>query len=242
MLHIVPTPIWNLKDITLRALEHLNSAKHIISEDTRTTKTLFSKLEINYTDKQFYSLTSFIGSSKIDNLMSIIKDNEVCLVSDAGTPGLSDPGKDLIRQCRQHWQKFEILPWANALVPAVVAAWFDTSEFIYLGFLPKKKWRQSSLKAICESNMPSFFYESVHRIEKTLGELKEIGWSEVIILLAREISKLFEQYTCESIETTLQLIKEWKVPMKWEFVIWYSKIKKQRVKFDQYASEDDDWE
>lgn len=128
MLYLIPTPIGNLEDITLRALRLLRELPVLICEDTRTTKSLLSKLDINYSGKQFVSLTSFTGQSKLDHYIELIRDQDVGLVSDAGTPGLSDPGNIMIKLCHEHQLTYSILPGANALTPAVVGAAFPTVQ------------------------------------------------------------------------------------------------------------------
>ena len=147
-----------------------------------------------------------------------MKENDIWVVSEAGTPWLSDPGKELIRICWEQNISFEILPGANALVPAVVSACFDTSKFVYLGFLPQKKWRQTAIKKIIGSEYPVFIYESVHRIEKTLSQLQE-NWFNWTIFIAREISKMFEQKICWRVEEIQEKIKNWELKLKWEFVM-----------------------
>lgn len=219
MLYFIPTPIWNKDDITVRALNLFKELKYLICEDTRTTMKLLAMYEIDYKDKQFLSLTSFTTQSKFNHYLNILKENNVWLVSEAGTPGLSDPWKSMIKLCNENSIPYSILPWANALVPALVWAWFDSSEFIYLWFLPQKKWRQTALKWILESKIPVFFYESVHRIEKLLKELESLKF-EWQISIAREISKLFEQHFTWRLEEVIVLVKEKKLPLKWEFVIW----------------------
>jgi 16S rRNA (cytidine1402-2'-O)-methyltransferase len=218
MLYFIPTPLWNRDDITVRALNLLKELKYLICEDTRTTMKLLAMYEIDYKDKQFLSLTSFTTQSKFNHYLNILKENNVWLVSEAGTPGLSDPWKSMIKLCNENWLLYSILPWANALVPAIVWAWFDSSEFIFLWFLPQKKWRQTALKWIIEWQMPVFFYESVHRIEKLLKELQELGFKWQISI-AREISKMFEQYFTGSLDELINLVKEKKLPLKWEFVV-----------------------
>ncbi len=219
MLYFIPTPIWNKDDITVRALNLFKELKYLICEDTRTTMKLLAMYEIDYKDKQFLSLTSFTTQSKFNHYLNILKENNVWLVSEAWTPWLSDPWKSMIKLCNENSIPYSILPWANALVPALVWAWFDSSEFIYLWFLPQKKWRQTALKWILESKIPVFFYESVHRIEKLLKELESLKF-EWQISIAREISKLFEQHFTWSLEEVIALVKEKKLPLKWEFVIW----------------------
>lgn len=147
-----------------------------------------------------------------------MKENDIWVVSEAGTPWLSDPWKELVRIAYEQNIDFEVLPGANALVPAIVSACFDTSKFLYLGFLPQKKWRQTLIKKIIQSEYPVFIYESVHRIEKTLNQLKE-NWFNWKIFIIREISKMFEQKICWTIDEILEKIEKKQLPLKGEFVM-----------------------
>lgn len=219
MLYLIPTPIWNREDITVRWMRLLKELKYIICEDTRTTMKLLQMYEINFKDKELMALTSFTDQWRLNHYLNIMKENDVWVVSEAWTPGLSDPGKNLIKICNENNILYAILPGANALVPAVVGAWFDTSEFTYLWFLPQKKWRQTALKWILESKIPVFFYESVHRIEKLIKELEwlKFGWQ---ISISRELSKMFEQYFTWNLDEVISLLKEKKLPIKGEFVVW----------------------
>lgn len=174
--------------------------------------------DIPYKDKKFFSLTSFTSNNQLAHYVDILKISDIGLVSEAGTPWLSDPGKSMIQLCNEHNISYTVLPWANALIPAIVGAWFDTSEFIYLGFLPTKKGRQTKIKEILESKIPVFVYESVHRIEKLLQELSQAGFTGQISI-ARELSKMFEQYFTWTVEEVLEMIKTKKLPIKGEFVI-----------------------
>ena len=230
MLYIIPTPIWNKEDISLRALRLFKELNMFICEDTRTFKNLLSMYEIDYKNKIFYSLTSFTEQWKIKHYLNLLSDNDIWLVSEAGTPWLSDPGKNLIKLCNENKIKYTILPWTNALIPAVVASGFDTSSFVFLGFLPQKKWRQTILKQIIKwkeeskkfgmrwEKIPVFFYESVHRFEKLLKELKELNF-EWKISISREISKMFEQIITTNLDEIIDLVKTKKLPIKWEFVV-----------------------
>jgi len=168
--------------------------------------------EIDYSQKEFYSLTSFTNEWRLHS--------DVWLVSDAGTPGLSDPGKKMIELCNENEIEFTVLPGANALVPAVVSAGFDASKFVFLWFLPKKKGRQTLFKKIVSNVwwVPVFFYESVHRIEKTLGGLCDLGF-EWKVSMAREISKMYEQIVTDDIKNVLKMIQDKKIVLKWEFVV-----------------------
>ena len=173
---------------------------------------------IEYKDKDFLSLTSFTDKWKLTHYMNIIQAEDVGMMSEAGTPGLSDPGKILIQLCNENKIPYTILPGANALVPAIVAAGFDTSEFIYLGFLPTKKGRQTKIKEIIQSDIPVFVYESVHRIEKLLKELSQTEFHGQISI-AREVSKMFEQHFTGTVEEAIEMINTKKLPIKGEFVV-----------------------
>lgn len=190
-----------------------------ICEDTRTTKKLLSMYDISLDWKEFYALTSFTTKGKLDFYSNLLKKNDAVMISEAGTPWLSDPGKSLVQLCNENDIPFSVLPWANALVPAIVAAWFDTTEFKFIGFLPQKKWRQTALKNMIELDIPTFCYESVHRMEKLLDELEELNFGGKIFI-AREISKCFEQYFTWSLSECRELIKKWDMAIKWEFVVW----------------------
>jgi len=219
MLYFIPTPIWNLDDITVRAIKLFGKIKIFICEDTRNTKKLLNLLDIDYLDKKFYSLTSFTKKDKIDFFCDLIKKEDVWMVSDAGSPWLSDPWKALIDICNKNNLWFTILPWPNAIIPSVISSGFDTSKFIFYWFLPKKKWKQTIQKEILSSNIPIFFYESVHRIEKTIIELKKI-WFVWQISISREISKMHEQFVTGNIDEIIEYLKDWKIKKKWEFVVW----------------------
>ena len=223
MLYLIPTPVGNKEDITLRALRLMKELKFLICEDTRTTRKLLQMYEIDYSDKQFFSLTSFTDKGKLSHYLNLIAENEVGMLSDAGTPGLSDPGKVLIQLCYENGLKFSVLPGANALIPAVVGAGFDTSNFVYIGFLPQKKGRQTALKIAIQSQIPTFFYESVHRMEKLIKELKELGFDGKVMIL-RELSKAFEEVQTLEMNELLQKWKSGDLVIKGEFVVGlYSK-------------------
>jgi len=218
MLYIIPTPIGNLQDITLRAIELLKRLEFVICEDTRSTKKLLQLLAIPYEGKQFFSLTSFSSQKQVDHYVDLIKNSEVGLVSDAGTPWLSDPGKKMVEMCHTHALPFTVLPGANALVPVVVASWFDTSQFVFVGFLPKKKGKQTLMKEMLVSDRPYFFYESVHRISKVLQELYDL-WFRGKVSIGRELTKMHEQLLTDDIEKVLAALHAGQIPEKGEFVV-----------------------
>lgn len=218
MLYFIPTPIGNLQDMTLRAVELLNRLEYIICEDTRSTKKLLQLLDISYDGKQFFSLTSFTWDKKVDQYVELIKTNDVWLVSDAGTPWLSDPGKKMVEMCHTHALPFTVLPGANALVPTIVGSGFDTSQFIFVGFLPKKKGKQTLMKEMIASDRPYFFYESVHRIQKVLQELYDL-WFRGKVSIGRELTKMHEQLLTDDIEKILAMFDAGEIPLKGEFVV-----------------------
>lgn len=224
MLYIIPTPIWNRDDITLRALKLFENINIFFCEDTRTFKSLLSMYDIDYSKKIFYAITSFTDKWKLNFYKKLLEENDVWLVSEAWTPWLSDPGKSLVQLCNENNLKYTVLPWANALIPSIVSAWFDTSKFVYLWFLPQKNGRQTILKQsieICSWKkwMAVFFYESVHRFEKLLDELANL-WFNWKIFVWREISKMYEQIFNWTFHELFDLVKNWKYSVKGEFVIW----------------------
>lgn len=220
MLSFIPTPIGNREDITMRALRLLKECTVLFCEDTRTTKNLYRMYDIAYQDKKLIPYTSYIKN--ISQYIPIIREKMCGVVSEAGCPWLSDPWKSLIQLCRQENIKFNILPGANALIPAVVATPSDTSKFVYLGFPPHKKWRQTFVKTILQQSHPVYIYESVHRVEKLFKQLKEL-WYDWKLLIARELTKMFEEYLVGTVDEILKSIEDKKLIIKWEFVIGFFK-------------------
>jgi len=224
MLYFIPTPIGNKEDVTVRALRLLRELTVFFCEDTATTKKLMNMYDISLMGKQFLPFTSFTDQSKINHYENIMSTTDCGVLSEAGTPWLSDPGKSLIKLAREKEIKFEVLPGANALIPTVVAAYCDTSTFYYYGFLPTKKGRQTALKEMMAhaENTPVFFYESVHRVEKLLEELVTLEY-EWVVFVARELSKMFEQKLIGTPKELLEKITAKEFVIKGEFVIWLRK-------------------
>lgn len=218
MISIIPTPIGNTEDITLRALRLMKELDIFLCEDTRTSKKLFKIYEIDYSKKKFYSITSFTSKWKLEFYEKLLKENNVWILSEAWSPWLSDPWKSIVKILWENKLEFEVLPWSNALIPAVVAAPMDSSEFLYMGFLPTKKWRQTKIKKIINSKKPVFLYESVHRIYKLILQLKE-NWFEWNIGIFREISKMHEEKIYDNIDNIIEKFKSWKIKEKGEFVV-----------------------
>ena len=189
-LYIVSTPIGNLKDITLRAIEILKEVDFILCEDTRTSGNLLNHFEIK---KELIVLNAFNEKSKIGQIVNRILSNQTAaLISDAGTPLISDPGVRLVSACID--KEIEIIPVPGpvALVAALSMSGLPTDAFVFEGFLPQKKGRQSKLKELAEENRTIVLYESMYRIEKLLKELKEF-LPERFIVVCREITKKFEE-------------------------------------------------
>jgi 16S rRNA (cytidine1402-2'-O)-methyltransferase len=190
-LIITPTPIGNLEDITLRAIRHLKECDFILAEDTRVTRKLLNHLEIS---KSVFSFHSHNEHRVLNQVIQKIKEAEnVVLVSDAGTPGISDPGFLLIRSCIENDIEIECLPGPTAVIPALVVSGFPTDRFIFEGFLAHKKGRQTRIKEICSETRTTVLYESPHRINKMLKQFQEFIHPDRQIAVIREISKMFEE-------------------------------------------------
>ena len=190
MLSIVSTPIGNLEDITLRAIRTLKEADLIAAEDTRHTGRLLKHFEINTPQISFHSHS---GKAKLDKIMGALHDNKhVALVSDAGTPGISDPGYLLIRRAVEEGIEVTSIPGPSALLTALVISGLPMDKFLYLGFLPTKKGRQTLLKTLLNEDRTMIMYESTHRIQKTLSQLNDGGFSNYQLVIARELTKLHE--------------------------------------------------
>jgi 16S rRNA (cytidine1402-2'-O)-methyltransferase len=190
-LYIVPTPIGNLKDITLRALEVLKDTDIILAEDTRTSSKLLKHYEIS---KKLVAYHQHNEHKITERLIDSLKAGEtMALVSDAGTPAISDPGFLLVRECIKNDIKVECLPGATAFVPALVNSGLPCEKFVFEGFLPHKKGRQTRLKILAEEVRTIVFYESPHRLLKTLTQFSEYFGEERQISVSREITKMHEE-------------------------------------------------
>ncbi len=191
-LILVPTPIGNLEDITLRALRLLQETPLILAEDTRVTNKLLNHFELK---KKVLAFHAHNEHRFLEKTLDLIAQNEFCvLVSDAGTPGISDPGFLLVRACVQAGIEVECLPGPTAFVPALVASGFPCDKFVFEGFLPHKKGRQTRIQALANETRTIVLYESPHRIAKTLGQMCEWLDPQREACVVREISKKFETY------------------------------------------------
>lgn len=200
-LTVVPTPIGNLEDITFRAIRVLKEADLILAEDTRTTNILLNHYDIQ---NRMQSHHKFNEHQTVGLIAERIKGGEnIALVSDAGTPAISDPGFMLVRECVRQGIDVECLPGATAFVPALVASGLPDEKFCFEGFLPQKKGRQTRLKELAEEERTMIFYESPFRVLKTLVQFAEYFGAERHISLSREISKIHEETVRGTIEEAI---------------------------------------
>ena len=193
ILYIVPTPVGNLEDITYRALEVLREADIILAEDTRTSSLLLQHFGIS--GKQLVPHHKFNEHNNIEAIREKIESGKsVALVSDAGTPGISDPGFLLARECAKQGITVQTLPGATACIPALVSSGLPCDRFCFEGFLPQKKGRQSALSALADEPRTMIFYESPRRLVKTLEQMVQAFGADRECSVAREISKIYEEH------------------------------------------------
>lgn len=190
-LFVVPTPVGNLEDMTFRAIRVLKEATLILAEDTRTSGILLKHFEIKNTMQSHHK---FNEHKMVESVVNRIKAGEtVALISDAGTPGISDPGFLVVRECVRNGIEVQCLPGATAFVPALVASGLPNDKFCFEGFLPPKKGRMTRLKSLATEQRTMVFYESPHRLLKTLMQFVEYFGGERQVSVSREISKLYEE-------------------------------------------------
>jgi 16S rRNA (cytidine1402-2'-O)-methyltransferase len=200
-LYIVPTPIGNLADITLRALDTLKTVDLILAEDTRTSGFLLKHYAIS---KPLQSFHNFNEHKILDMLVGrMTKGERMALVSDAGTPGISDPGFLIVRAALEAGLKVECLPGPTAFVPALVKSGLPSDRFVFEGFLPHKKGRQTMLKKLAEEERTMIFYESPYRLVKTLEQFKEYMGADRRVSVSRELTKVFEETFTGSLDEVI---------------------------------------
>lgn len=191
MLYLVPTPIGNLEDMTLRALRILNEVDVIACEDTRTSSVLLAHYQIRTPTTSYHDHNERTRAPQL--VARMLAGQNVALISDAGTPGISDPGYHLVRQCIDNGLVVEALPGPTAFVPALVASGLRTNRFVFEGFLPHKKGRQTRLRALAEETRTIVLYESPHRLVRALEQLAEVLGGDRSAAVCRELSKKFEE-------------------------------------------------
>jgi 16S rRNA (cytidine1402-2'-O)-methyltransferase len=205
-LFVVPTPVGNLEDITLRAIRILKECDLILAEDTRTTSHLLKHFDIQ---THMQSHHKFNEHQKVDQVVEKILSGEtIALVSDAGTPGISDPGFLLVRQCVQSGIEVECLPGATAFVPALVDSGLPNDRFYFEGFLPPKKGRQTRIDELSRLSVSFILYESPYRVLKTLTQLADVCGPDRRASVSREISKVYEETVRGTLEELIAHFKE----------------------------------
>jgi len=213
-LYVIPTPIGNLKDMTFRAVELLKEVDFILAEDTRNSKKLLQHFDINNTLLAFHQHNEH---KILNNIVDRITDATVALITDAGTPAISDPGYLLVRECLNRGVEVQTLPGATAFVPALINSGFPCDKFYFHGFLPHKKGRQKQLEQIKFQGLTSILYESPYRLIKTLEQLRDVYGEEHKISISREISKIYEETKTGTIEEMIEYFS--KNQIKGEFVL-----------------------
>jgi len=214
-LIIVPTPIGNLKDITLRALDVLKTVDIILAEDTRTTAKLLHHYSI---DTKMMAYHKFNEHKTIETIIQKLQEEkQLALVSDAGTPGISDPGYLIVKACIENNIEIECLPGATALVPALVNSGLPNHKFCFEGFLPQKKGRTKRLKELSEETRTMVFYESPHRLVKFLGQIVEFLGEKRKVSVSRELTKIHEETFRGTVEEAIEYFKS--KPVKGELVV-----------------------
>lgn len=214
MLYIVPTPIGNLEDMTFRAINVLKQVDIILAEDTRTSAPLLKHFGI---DKKVFAHHQHNEHKAVQEIIRLLKEgNQIALISDAGTPAISDPGFLLVRETIKEGLDVQCLPGATAFVPALVNSGLPNDRFCFEGFLPVKKGRQTRLKSLAEEKRTMIFYESPHRILKTIDEFIQVFGPERQASISREISKMYEETVRGSLEEIKQHFET--NPIKGEFV------------------------
>lgn len=238
-LYVVPTPVGNLEDMTFRAVSVLKAADLILAEDTRTSSVLLKHYDIHGRLESHHKFNEHKTASLIKE--RILAGLNVALVSDAGTPGISDPGFLLVRTCVQEGIEVETLPGATAFVPALVSSGYPCDRFCFEGFLPVKKGRQTRLQELSEETRTMVFYESPYRLVKTLEQLSEFFGPDRGCSVAREISKVHEEHHRGTLSETAQWYREHEP--KGEIVIIVEgaePVRKSRKKHNADTGEDDD--
>lgn len=214
-LYIVPTPIGNLEDITFRAINILKDVNLILCEDTRRSKKLLIHYNIETPLRSHHKFNEHKEIGKV--VEKILSGEKIALISDAGTPGISDPGFLAVRTCLENNIEVECLPGATALIPALVNSGIPFDKFVFEGFLPVKKGRKTRLEKLTEEERTMIFYESPHKLLKTLKDFSNNFGSQRKVSISRELTKIYEETIRLSLEDSIKLFTE-KLP-KGEFVI-----------------------
>lgn len=223
MLRLIPTPIGNPEDITIRAMRHFEEAELFLCEDTRNTKHLMRLLQERYSMKTpnalYLSFHEHNGQDRLQEVASELGDKNVVYVSDAGMPVISDPGQLLVAYCQEHGIAYDVLPGANAALTAFVASGFESGGFCFVGFLPQKgKDRAKALATTLESLNPAILYEAPHRLEKLLEEIAQLEPTKELFL-AKELTKRYQKYYLGNAVSILTQIKGTTIRGEWVVIL-----------------------
>ncbi len=235
-LTVVPTPVGNLEDITMRALKVLKEASFILAEDTRTTSNLLRHFDI---DNQLVSYHKFNEHHVVENVVSrILGGQDAALVSDAGTPAISDPGYLVVRHCIDAGIEVQCLPGATAFVPALVDSGLPNDQFTFIGFLPHKKGKQTAIQELATLTRTFILYESPFRLVKTLESLAEVLGADRRASVSREISKIFEDTQRGTLAELIEHFTE--TPPKGEIVMVVEGKKEDKKKKNKHEDEQEE--
>lgn len=238
ILYIVPTPVGNLEDMTFRAIRVLQDADLILAEDTRTSSVLLKHYQIEGRLESHHKFNEHKTASIIKE--RILSGMNVALISDAGTPGISDPGFLLARTCIEEGIEVQTLPGATAFVPALVSSGFPCDKFCFEGFLPQKKGRQSRLAELAQETRTMVFYESPFRLVKTLEQFSQVFGPERGCSVAREISKKFEEHRRGSLEEVLGWFREHEPKGEIVIIVEGAEFKKEKKVYHKADRDDED--
>ena len=238
ILYIVPTPVGNLEDMTFRAIRVLQEADLILAEDTRTSSVLLKHYQIEGRLESHHKFNEHKTASIIKE--RILSGMNVALISDAGTPGISDPGFLLARTCIEEGIEVQTLPGATAFVPALVSSGFPCDKFCFEGFLPQKKGRQSRLAELAQETRTMVFYESPFRLVKTLEQFSQVFGPERGCSVAREISKKFEEHRRGSLEEVLGWFREHEPKGEIVIIVEGAEFKKEQNVYHKADRDDED--
>ena len=219
VFYVVATPIGNLGDITLRAIDVLKKSDFVLCEDTRVTRNLLARYDIK-TPMVSYHMRS--GAGKVNHIFNLLDESKtLSLVTDAGTPGISDPGTELVARIREKYPKLKILaiPGASALTAALSVAGLPSACFLFLGFLPNKKGRNKIFAEMASSKYPVVFYESPHRLIKSLDMLKKLLAPERRVAVLRELTKIYEEVIVGNIDEVRTYFENNKDKIRGEIVV-----------------------
>ncbi len=237
MLYVIPTPVGNLEDITLRALRLLQEVDLILAEDTRTSRKLLQHYEITTPLRAHHAHNE---NHAAEGLVKALQEGStMALISDAGTPGISDPGFSLVRACVEAQIRVECLPGATAIIPALVGSGLPCNRFYFEGFLPHKKGRQTRLEYLSELPCTVALYESPHRLDKCLQQLADHCGPDRQAVVCRELSKLYEEYARGTLTELIQQVADQTLKAKGEIVIVVAGKEKEKKGKNKYKKEEE---